>query len=512
MSGTYESTNTIPGALRRTWRYAGTPSDGTSGTYAGVAEKGDLLIDTTNAKLYQNTNTKASPTWTEKAASGAALATDVADMASSGTSTANALGSASTAAPIDHVHALGAHDHSGATKGGSLGTGVVATAMLADDCLSADATGRAKIADDFFDSSTVDSKFEDSSIAIAKVNFSTATPGNITPDASAAEGSASSLARSDHVHGITCAAPSGGIGAADAEGSASTFARSDHVHKATIANDTFFVGRNAAGNGDINVWKVNSSDLIEFGANLAALTMGGTLTMADKQISFSTGNITFSGAGYISIGATPASAGSIRLPNNTFGLTARNAADGDDVNIVKVNASDLIEFGTSLAAATLGGTLSAADQAIDFTSGHIEFGTTPADAGSIRQENNAAVWTARNAGDDGNVSGWKVNAADDYEAAADVNLAGNTLYGDTAANGDLILSATTNGTVTTSYIIASNMFDATADGLATAVVAGAVGDGSFTATPINGCIAIDSSNGRLYFKYGDAWHYCSQDA
>jgi hypothetical protein len=42
------------------------PSDGTSGTGAGVARPGSLYIraDTTNSKLYINTNTTASPTWT----------------------------------------------------------------------------------------------------------------------------------------------------------------------------------------------------------------------------------------------------------------------------------------------------------------------------------------------------------------------------------------------------------------------------------------------------------------
>lgn len=44
---------------------AGVPVDGTSGTFAGIAAKGDLLTDTTNAILYINTNTLASPTWTK---------------------------------------------------------------------------------------------------------------------------------------------------------------------------------------------------------------------------------------------------------------------------------------------------------------------------------------------------------------------------------------------------------------------------------------------------------------
>lgn len=43
---------------------AGAPTSGTSGTGAGTAGPGSLCIDYTNAKLYINTNTKASPTWT----------------------------------------------------------------------------------------------------------------------------------------------------------------------------------------------------------------------------------------------------------------------------------------------------------------------------------------------------------------------------------------------------------------------------------------------------------------
>lgn len=42
---------------------AGAPVDGTSGTLAGIAEKGSLLIDTSTPDLYINANTKASPTW-----------------------------------------------------------------------------------------------------------------------------------------------------------------------------------------------------------------------------------------------------------------------------------------------------------------------------------------------------------------------------------------------------------------------------------------------------------------
>lgn len=46
-------------------RFAGAPSSGANGTYAGKnAGPGALLNDITNGKLYENTGTAASPTWT----------------------------------------------------------------------------------------------------------------------------------------------------------------------------------------------------------------------------------------------------------------------------------------------------------------------------------------------------------------------------------------------------------------------------------------------------------------
>lgn len=56
-----QSTNEVPsyGPFRK----AGAPVNGGSGTMAGVALKGAILIDTTNGVLYINSNTQASPTW-----------------------------------------------------------------------------------------------------------------------------------------------------------------------------------------------------------------------------------------------------------------------------------------------------------------------------------------------------------------------------------------------------------------------------------------------------------------
>ena len=57
-----------------------------------------------------------------------------------------------------------------------------------------------------------------------------AAAGSITPDATAAEGTATSFARSDHAHGITCAIPVA-VGITLAEGTGTSFARDDHVHE-----------------------------------------------------------------------------------------------------------------------------------------------------------------------------------------------------------------------------------------------------------------------------------------
>jgi hypothetical protein len=57
----------------------------------------------------------------------------------------------------------------------------------------------------------------------------------------------------------------------------------------------------------------------------------------------------------------------------------------------------------------------------------------------------------------------------------------------------------------------SGQANASTGGLVTKVNAGVCGDGTFT-TATNGLLCIDSANGRLYFRYGDAWHYTAQTA
>lgn len=46
------------------YQLAGPPVNGTSGSFAGVTVKGDMLVDTQNGVLYNNTGTQSSPNWT----------------------------------------------------------------------------------------------------------------------------------------------------------------------------------------------------------------------------------------------------------------------------------------------------------------------------------------------------------------------------------------------------------------------------------------------------------------
>jgi hypothetical protein len=59
----------------------------------------------------------------------------------------------------------------------------------------------------------------------------------------------------------------------------------------------------------------------------------------------------------VKFGTNPAGAGILRVPNNTYAVSARNAANGADLSLIKANASDLLEFGVNLAAHTVAGAL-----------------------------------------------------------------------------------------------------------------------------------------------------------
>ena len=519
--------------LRRTWRNAGIPTNGTSGTLATVADAGDLLIDVNNKTLYQNTGTKASPTWTEKAASGASLSVDVANMAASGTAAANVLGGSALAAPINHIHKIGTHDHSDNTKGGAtLGDITAKYVILANTTVPANTFSY--IARDNAGDITVHA-ITGKTVNLAVVGVDvvtiaataitlrqavTITAGGLTIDAGGATITGNSTITGDlNVTGSltfggnwTVAATltvdelildtdgdAGNIGATDVafwqdnagdgtinvktgkvlniavaktdEYSFSSTAitmNSNHISGAgyldlaavTISHgDNVRIGHDNAGDLTLNArnnkavnLSINGSDEYTFNATVAAFG-ANNLTFSTGEISYSgAGGIDLAASGYLKVGATPANAGGIRLTNNAY-ITVRNNADGADINLVKVNAADLVEFGASLAATTLGGTLTLGSQTVSLSTGNITFsgagyvsiGANPSGTGYIRLSND--VWiAARNQANGADINMIRVNAIDDVELGADLQMAAGVIYGDSASGGNLILHSTIHGT------------------------------------------------------------------
>ncbi len=103
---------------------AGAPTNGGAGTLATIAPPGSLLIDTTNKVLYQNTNTKASPTWTAlTTATGAGTYTGTFDGIVGGTTPAAATITALIASGLVSLTdiATGITAHSGGTQAAAFG-------------------------------------------------------------------------------------------------------------------------------------------------------------------------------------------------------------------------------------------------------------------------------------------------------------------------------------------------------------------------------------------------------
>jgi hypothetical protein len=102
-------------------------------------------------------------------------------------------------------------------------------------------------------------------------------------------------------------------------------------------------------------------------------------------------------------------------------------------------------------------------------------------------------------------SGVNIVGEGDFDIKGSASTSIITLGDTSKANDDIVVIDASNWSVAT-----SGMINASFDGVGTKVVGGTVSDTSFTNTAFNGLTAIDSSNGRIYFRYGGAWHYVNQ--
>ncbi|MCK9358195.1 MAG: hypothetical protein M0R22_13800 [Dehalococcoidia bacterium] len=502
---TLDSTNKTPQGRRRTWTNAGVPSNGAAGTLYNRAEPGDLLIDTTNKTLYQNTNTQASPTWTQKAASGAALDTDVANMAAAGTSTANTLGAGTTAAPINHVHALGTHDHSGATKGGDLGAVTIASGAV---------TGALTVGGDLDVTGTITGTIATASWATPTFTGVTTFNGLSTFNANVTFGAEETLTLTGKADTTIITLTLGDMVVTD--GALSITNAGDTTAILTLDNSS---GNIASGAG---ILTIDAGGNTESGGSMIRLAPTGTPVEGSVGLQFVgagkvmqalnidgdsvtnslclingggniadnmgvlkvTGDGTIANGGAIVniTGSTAASATAYGLiincnANNLEGLSveaglvkfaervdhADGAAATPSISFSSDTDTGLFWAATYIGAAVGGGliaqiaatgvtlntdldlTLQGAGYITLGATGYVAIGTNPAGAGVVRLANAAAIdW--RNAANNADITALAVNAADDLDVGADLQMQGNTVYGNDAENGNLILSSTLHAT------------------------------------------------------------------
>jgi hypothetical protein len=116
-----------------------------------------------------------------------------------------------------------------------------------------------------------------------------------------------------------------------------------------VANDTFFQSRNQANSADIDLFKLNTSDLLQIDAKISQLRLANntSITARDNADSSYKNLMKLNTSDDIEFGEE---IGAMNLKHNTS-VTGRNAADNADVSLFKINSSDELEVETPLTAA-----------------------------------------------------------------------------------------------------------------------------------------------------------------
>jgi len=124
--------------------------------------------------------------------------------------------------------------------------------------------------------------------AASTTSISTGTPVTQNPDQSNAAGSASSLAKSDHVHNIpTAAASSISTSSSNAQGSSTSFARADHTHAVSITNQSVnsTAGTTTTSGSDVlinsmTITPAAGTYAVFFNTTLSSNNTGATITVS----------------------------------------------------------------------------------------------------------------------------------------------------------------------------------------------------------------------------------------
>jgi hypothetical protein len=157
------------------------------------------------------------------------------------------------------------------------------------------------------------------------------------------------------------------------------------------------------------------------------------------------------------------------------------------------------------------------------SNGVVGIGTIPVGYGRLEVDGGAIVGLA---GMKSRVSGYNLNIGINNAKTIDLDGHNKIIFAGSEAQVTPSISLDTGSAWTVQHLLsiknnaAEKVFvtydgqvnaGTSGDGLVTKVVAGACGDGNFS-TDTDGTLCIDSSNGRIYFRYGSAWHYAAQTA
>jgi hypothetical protein len=154
--------------------------------------------------------------------------------------------------------------------------------------------------------------------------WGTPTISTITPDASAAAGTATNPARSDHTHAIVAAAPAASltVSTTNAEGAATSFARSDHSHAITASSNpgaaASLLASTAAGGLTLQSLNIGT---------VGSISTAGVVTMADD-----TDTLHKFGRAYVGYGGTADYAEFGHrdwIGANTYALAQGGSGDGN---------------------------------------------------------------------------------------------------------------------------------------------------------------------------------------
>lgn len=180
--------------------------------------------------------------------------------------------------------------------------------------------------------------------------------------------------------------------------------------------------RNGANNADLNLIKSDSINRVTIGD-----ASGGGVVLSPSSLS---------------IGATPATTGALRLTNAT-GIYQRNAGNSADVGLITMDSSNAIVVGDVTNAATLDvkalGNLTFFANLAKLqltTGGGLGIGTTPATAGALRLESGAAI-DFRNQANNANLNLIKSDTSNNVKVGDTSGVNDLQLQ----SSGDIILSA-----------------------------------------------------------------------